>query len=141
MAWLGEKGLIAAEPGCGLLCCLSAFLPHPEHQVRVVPACGLVVGGCSLPVPGRVYPTPVTSGPSLFFLPFKQLLNEVNDFALGNASVKPQALRGHRPCLHVSLHVPVALPSIPNPSSCESLAGREQSGEALSTVQHRAVGD
>ena len=89
-------------------------------------------GGCILPV---------ISGPFLFFLPFKLLLNEANDFAVGNASMKPQALHGHRPCLHVSFHVPVVLPSILNLSSCKPLAGRERRGEALSAVQHGAAGD
>jgi len=87
-----------------------------------------------------VYPTPAISGPFLFFLLFKLLLNKVNDFALGNASIKLQALHGHRPCLHVSFHVSVALLFILNPSSCKSLAGREQRGEALSVVQQGAVG-
>lgn len=74
-------------------------------------------------------------------MPFKILLNEVNDFALGNASIKPQALHGHEPYLHVSFHVPMVLLSILNLSSCKSLVGRERRGEALSSVQHGAVGD
>lgn len=122
------------EPDCGPLCCLSALLLLTEHWVwvdnwGVLAACSQ--GGCIL----------ILSSRALFFLPFKLLLNEVNDFAPGNASIKPQALHGHRPCLHVSFHVPVLLPSILDLSSCKSLAGRERRREDLSAVQHRAVGE
>lgn len=50
--------------GCGFHHCLGVLRAHRQ-------------GGCILPLS------------SLFFLLFKLFLNEVKDFALGNASTKP----------------------------------------------------
>lgn len=123
--WPKNRGLITvSEP----LCCLSTLLLLPEidkHRVWVSPALEVggapcqSQGGCILPCHLRSF---------LFFLLSKLLLNKVNYFARGNASTKPQALHGHKPRLHVSSRVHMALVSIPNPSGWESLVGRELLG-------------
>lgn len=84
-------------------------------------------GGCSQPAAGDGVSSPDTRALSFSFC-LSSSCSTSSDFAPGNASTKPEALHGHRPCLHISFHVPRALPSVPNPSICRSLAGRERPG-------------
>lgn len=129
-----------ARPGTSLLpFCFAApyrapavgFASVGDGGRGVLTACGQ--GGCLLPL----------SSPALFFSFRLSSYCSTRSMIslLGMPSVKPQALHGHGPCLHVSFHVPVALPSILNLSSCNPLAGRERRGEVLHAGQRGAVGD
>lgn len=75
-------------------------------RVRGSPGCGLAVGGCSLPVAREGVSCSCHLGPFAFLLAFRAIAQQ--DFALGNTSIKPQALHGHGPRLH-SFHGPKSI--------------------------------
>lgn len=126
MAWRG----LLVQSLAGNLCSLSFLLLLPEHWSKCWN------WGVQL---GMVSP-PLSPCALSFSFCLSSSCSMSNDFAPGNASTKPQALHGHRLCLHVSFHVPGALPSIPNPSIGRCLAGREGQGGSRGCA-HGAGGD